>query len=237
MTGSQTAFEVPGVAENRFLRSFGRRKGHRLSPRKERLVADLLPRLRPPLERPPPRSGTDLFAVPVEALWLEIGFGSGEHLLAQARANPSIGILGCEPFINGVASLLGVIEDEDLSNVLVHDGDARDVLTWLPPASIARVFVLFPDPWPKKRHSKRRLLQTETMTQIARVLEPGGELRFASDDPDYVEEVMGAAAKTGLLELRECCSERPVGWPETRYERKAVSEGRKPGYLCFAKRP
>jgi tRNA (guanine-N7-)-methyltransferase len=155
--------------------------------------------------------------------------------LWQAERNPDTGFIGCEPFLNGVAALLGGIEDRGLRTVLVHDGDARDVLAWLPKASIARAFILFPDPWPKKRQMKRRLVTPEFVASVARVLQPGGELRFASDDVDYASEVLHAINDSGTFQplAGEATDwpDRPADWPETRYERKALSEGRKPVYL------
>ena len=222
----------PDRLEATRLRSYGRRKGKRLSPRKERLVAELLPRLRPDLAQPAPADLSALFPVPVRETWLEIGFGSGEHLLWQAERHPEAGIIGCEPFVNGVAALLGAIEDRGLQSVLVHDGDARDVLTWLSEGSIARAFILFPDPWPKKRQLKRRLITPETVEALARILAPGGTLRFASDDNDYASQVHSAIEQSGRFSLVSG-PEQPEGWPETRYERKALSEGRKPVYLVW----
>jgi tRNA (guanine-N7-)-methyltransferase len=227
-------------ADARPLRSYGRRKGKRLSPRKERLVAELLPRLRPGLGTPPPDDPRKLFSAPVREVWLEIGFGSGEHLLWQAEQNPDIGFIGCEPFINGVASLLGAIEDRGLETVRVHDGDAREVLAWLPDGGLARAFILFPDPWPKKRQAKRRLITPELVASLARTLRPGGELRFASDDTDYAGESLLAVQQSGEFtwqaEKAADWRVRPEDWPETRYERKALSEGRKPVYLSWRRR-
>jgi tRNA (guanine-N7-)-methyltransferase len=214
------------------LRSYGRRKGRPLSARQERLVKDLLPRLRLDLKSPAPRCLRDLFPVPVGEVWLEIGFGSGEHLLWQAGHREDVGLIGCEPFINGVASLLGAVEQRGLANIRVHDGDARDVLSWLPDGAIARIFMLFPDPWPKKRQLKRRLLAPETVKELARVLGPGGEIRFASDDGDYAAQVLLLTQESGAFAPMEGNrQEHPADWPETRYERKALSEGRKPTYL------
>ena len=217
------------------LRSYGRRRGKRLSPRKERLVTELLPGLRPQLAAPAPDNPSKLLPVPVREVWLEIGFGSGEHLLWQAARNPDIGLIGCEPFINGVSSLLGVIEDRGLQNILVHDGDARDVLGWLTAGSIARVFILFPDPWPKKRQTKRRLMSLALAASLARVLRSGGELRFGSDDMDYACETLLTVNRSGAFawqaEKAADWRVRPMDWPETRYERKALSGGRKPVYL------
>lgn len=225
----------PREQEARLLRTYGRRKGKPLSPRKERLVQELLPQLRLPLEKLAPLDLREMFPISVRDIWLEIGFGSGEHLLWQAEHHNDIGFIGCEPFVNGVASLLGAIEDRGIDTIRVHDGDARDVLTWLPGGALARVFMLFPDPWPKKRQQKRRLISPETAAEIARVLAPGGELRFASDDSDYAAQALFTIGRSGaftwLAERAGDWRERPADWPETRYERKALSEGRKPIYL------
>ncbi len=229
--------KTDGEGESRPLRSYGRRKGKRLSPRKDRLLKELLPALRPGLDAPAPNDLRALFSVPVREVWLEIGFGSGEHLLWQAEQNPEIGFIGCEPFINGVAALLGSVEDRGLKTVLIHDGDARDVLAWLPEGTIARAFILFPDPWPKKRQVKRRLVSPELVAALARVMAPGGELRFASDDADYAGQALLAVIRSGAFRWLAAKAAdwrtRPADWPETRYERKALSEGRKPVYLSW----
>ena len=224
-------------AEPKPLRSYGRRKGKPLSVRKERLIAELLPRLRLNLKEPAPGALRDLFPVNVEEVWLEIGFGSGEHLLWQAEQHPNIGFIGCEPFVNGMGTLLGAIEDRSIETIRVHDGDARDVLARLPDGSISRAFILFPDPWPKRRQQKRRLISQETASALARVLRPGGKLRFASDSGDYAAQTLFLLGKSGAFVWRaERASDwtmRPADWPETRYERKALAAGRKPVYLSF----
>lgn len=224
---------------SRPLRSYGRRKARPLSGRKEQLLGELLPRLRLDLREPAPSPLTQLFDVPARDVWLEIGFGSGEHLLWQAEHHPEIGFIGAEPFINGVASLLGAIETRKLTTIRIHDGDAREVLSWLPDGSIGAAFILFPDPWPKKRQQKRRLVSPETVTELARSLRPGGVLRFASDDADYAAEALFLISRSGAFEWQaERANDwriRAADWPETRYERKALAAGRKPVYLCFAK--
>jgi tRNA (guanine-N7-)-methyltransferase len=221
------------------LRSYGRRKGRPLSARKERLLEELLPGLRLDLKTPAPRRLRDLFTVPVKEVWLEIGFGSGEHLLWQAEHHKDVGLIGCEPFINGVASLLGAVDQRGLAAIRLHDGDAREVLAWLPDGAISRIFMLFPDPWPKKRQLKRRLLAQETVKALARVLTPSGELRFASDDGDYAAQALVLIGQSGAFEWLATrpadWRERPTDWPETRYERKAVSQFRQPIYLRFAR--
>ncbi|MBC8013154.1 MAG: tRNA (guanosine(46)-N7)-methyltransferase TrmB [Methyloceanibacter sp.] len=225
------------MTEARSLRSYGRRKGKPLSARKERLLGELLPRLRLELKQEAPGRLTELFPNPVKAVWLEIGFGSGEHLLWQAEHHKDVGFIGCEPFINGVASLLGAVEDRGLKTIRVHDGDAREVLAWLPDRSVGRIFLLFPDPWPKKRQLKRRLLSPGTVRELARVLRPDGELRFASDSGDYAAEALLLMRQSGALAWTAARAsdwrERGADWPETRYERKGLSEGRKSIYLSF----
>jgi tRNA (guanine-N7-)-methyltransferase len=229
--------DARGEAGPRRLRSYGRRKGKPLSARKERLIAELLPRLRLNLKERTPLKLTDLFSVPVREVWLEIGFGSGEHLLWQTEHHPDTGFIGCEPFVNGMGTLLGAVETRDIRSVRVHDGNARDVLAWLPDGSAARIFILFPDPWPKKRQMKRRLISSEAVAELARVLRRGGELRFASDSGDYAAQTLFLMEKSG--DFRWCAERasdwtaRPPDWPETRYERKAMAQGRKPLYLIF----
>ena len=227
------------MTDIRPLRSFGRRKAKPLSARKERLIGELLPRLRLDLGTRPPSLLTALFAAQVDDAWLEIGFGSGEHLLWQAETHKDVGFIGCEPFVNGMGSLLGAIEARGIDTIRVHDGDAREVLAWLPDRSIGRVFLLFPDPWPKKRQLKRRLLSADTLGELARALRPGGEFRFASDNGDYAAQALVLARQSGVFtwtaESAADWRERPSDWPETRYERKALGEGRKCTYLRFSR--
>jgi tRNA (guanine-N7-)-methyltransferase len=219
------------------LRSYGRRRGRKLSARQDRLMREMLPRLAMPVGSPPPADVVSLFPVPVREVWLEIGFGGGEHLLWQAQQNPGCGFIGCEPFEDGVVKVLTAIEDRHLANIRLHADDARTVLRWLPPSSIARAFVLFPDPWPKARHRKRRLLNDQTLALLARVMTPGGHLRVATDIGDYLRTILMAfqrspdfrwlAARPGDWRVR------PGDWPATRYEQKALREGRRSTYLTF----
>ncbi len=221
-------------------RFFGRRKGHRLRAHQAELIETLLPRLALDVRQPAAEPLTALFPVPVTEVRLEIGFGGGEHLIAEAGRNPHIGFLGCEPFVNGMAKALAAIEAQGSRNVRLHLGDAVPVLSWLPPASLAGVDLLYPDPWPKRRHWKRRLIQDDTVAAMARVLRPGGLFRFASDSADY-------AAWTLLRFLRapdfvwtaERADDWRKPWPDfldTRYHRKATREGRAPTYLVFRRR-
>lgn len=174
-------------------------------------------------------------------VWLEIGFGGGEHLAAQARAHPDIGLLGVEPFVNGVAKLLSVIEAEGLANIRVFTDDARLLLAALPDGCLGRIFVLFPDPWPKKRHHKRRIVNRATVAEFARLLRPGGELRLATDDPGYARWMLDACLAEPRLEwlARRAADwkERPADPPPTRYEQKALAAGRHPVWFRFRRRP
>lgn len=224
-------------AENE-LRSYGRRRGRKPSARQAALLADVLPRVALNLSDRPPAALADLFAPRVEDVWLEIGFGGGEHLLWQARSNPHVGLIGCEPFEDGVVKVLSAIEQQALVNLRLHVDDARPLLRWLPDAAIGRAFILFPDPWPKKRHQKRRLVSVATLRELARVMRPGAELRLATDIGDYAQWM--------LLALREQTSFRWLArgpgdwrvrgpdWPPTRYEQKALEAGRRCYYfrLC-----
>ena len=215
---------------------FGRRKGHALRAGQARLMETLLPRLRLDLSAPVSDPAA-LFAAPVREVWLEIGFGGGEHLAWQAARNPDIGFIGCEPFVNGVAKLLAEIERGNLVDIRIHDGDAGEVLDWLPDAAIGRVFLLHPDPWPKKRHWKRRFVSAENLDRLSRVMAPGAELRIASDWPDYVDWMLRRlTAHPAFAWTAGCAADwrtRPADWPETRYEAKATREGLVPAYLRF----
>ncbi|MBB4016864.1 tRNA (guanine-N7-)-methyltransferase [Chelatococcus caeni] len=218
---------------------YGRRKGHRLRDNHARLMAEVLPRLRLPAGTEP-LAPADLFPHPVREVWLEIGFGGGEHLLARARENPDIGFIGCEPFVNGMAKLLAGVEEHAIANLRVWDDDAALVLPRLPEAAIGRVFVLYPDPWPKRRHRKRRFIGEETLAALARVMRPGAELRFATDIDDYAAWALARIDRSGLFAWQAERADdwrRPwAGWPGTRYEAKALREGRPPMYLTFARR-
>ncbi|MFE1601753.1 tRNA (guanine(46)-N(7))-methyltransferase TrmB [Methylobacterium sp. ID0610] len=216
---------------------YGRRKGKRLRAGQEERIAALLPRLRVPADGP--LDPAALFPRPVSALWVEIGFGGGEHLAAQARAHPQIGFIGCEPFVNGVAKLLRAVDDGGLDNARLWDRDAMELLPRLPAASAARVYLLYPDPWPKRRQRKRRFVSDESLTEIARVLAPGGEFRFASDIDDYAGWTLVRTARAPHLRwTAERASDWTQPWPDwpgTRYEAKAVAQGRRPTYLAFAR--
>ena len=219
---------------------YGRLKGKALKDSQKRYLEEDLAALSPgsvSWQSNPDRVPLDLNAVfGGRPVWLEIGFGGGEHLVHQARANSDVGIIGAEPYINGVAMLLGKIRRAGVSNLAVHPGDARDLMDVLPPASIARAFLLYPDPWPKARHHRRRFVTPEHLGPLARVLQPGAMLRVATDIPDYVRQTLEEVPGQGF----EWFAKRPADWREpwddwlsTRYEQKALREGRVPHYLTF----
>jgi tRNA (guanine-N7-)-methyltransferase len=220
----------------RLIHTFGRRRGRRLRAGQQALLADLLPLL---AVKGPPVAPATLFTPAPREIWLEIGFGGGEHLAAQAASRPDIGFIGCEPFVNGVVSLLAHVKAQGLANIRIWQGDARTLLAGLPAASIGRAFILFPDPWPKPRHHKRRLITAEFLDALARVLVPGAELRLATDDRDYLLWMLErltthpgfAWTARGPGDWRR----RAADWPATRYEAKALAAGRKPAYLRFVR--
>ena len=234
-----TADPVPGVPPWPVFR--GRRRGRRLRGGRARLLAERLPgceiRLDDVAEDFDPAG---LFAAPPRETWLEIGFGAGEHLAWQVTSAPDVGFIGCEPWVNGVASLLPRLEQGELARVRILADDARPLLPRLRAASIARIFVLFPDPWPKRRHAARRVVQHHSVAQFARLLRPGGELRLATDDGGYLRwmlEHMDASPQFEWLARRACdWRERPADWPETRYEAKARAAGRQPVFLRYRRR-
>lgn len=222
------------------LRSFGRRRGRMLSPRQQQLMSGLLPQLALDISQPAPSNLESLFASGVNEVWLEIGFGGGEHLIWQADQNPSVGLIGCEPFEDGVVKALTAIEEKNLGNVRLYVDDARDVLDWLPDRSIARTFILFPDPWPKRRHHKRRLVSPALIEKLARVMSPGGELRIGTDIGDYARTVLIALQASSAFTWQACTPDdwrvRPSDWPQTRYEAKAHREQRRCYFFRFLRK-
>lgn len=219
----------------------GRRKGRSLRPRRAGLMDSLLPHLSLPVDDAEMMADPEsLFDQNVRALWMETGFGGGEHLAWQAEQNRDVGIIGCEPFVNGVAGLLSYIEERNLTNVRIHPDDARVVLDALPDACIERYFLLFPDPWPKARHANRRFVQTRTLDAIARLLKPGGEFRLGSDDMGYIRWslplLLRHPAFEWMAQSQEDWRVRPSDWPESRYEAKGRRAGRSSVYLCFRRR-
>ena len=217
---------------------YGRRQGHKLHPRQAALVADLLPRVQPDLSVS--AAPATWFDTPKTAYVLEVGFGGGEHLAARAKAAPDTGFIGCEPFINGVAKLLIEIDENNLTNIAVHNDDARDVMAALPDACLDAAFLLYPDPWPKKRHNKRRFINADNLAQMFRLLKPGGAFLVASDIADYLDWTLIHMRAHGGFEWQADTAadwlDAPSTWPGTRYEAKAIKAGRVPGYLTFIRR-
>jgi len=217
---------------------YGRRSGHKLHKGRQRLVDEVLPSLRVSLPQTGFVDTAALFSPPKKQLWLEIGFGGGEHLAWQAERNPDVGMIGCEPFLNGVASLLGHLQTNKASNVRIFDDDARDLLDALPDACLDRLFILFADPWPKKRHNKRRIVNSETVEAYARLLKEGAELRFASDHMGYVAWTLELLTNDPRFHWTARKADdwrvRPDDWPQTRYEIKSLA-GDRSAYLTFVR--
>jgi tRNA (guanine-N7-)-methyltransferase len=216
---------------------FGRRKGHPLRARQAELLGSLLPRLALDLTRRAPDDLAGLFSTSVESVRLEIGFGGAEHLVAEAQAHPRTGFIGCEPFVNGMAKALVAIDELGLANIRLHHGDAVELLSWLPPHSLARIDLLYPDPWPKRRHWKRRFVSDTNIAALARVIASGGEFRFATDWANYAEwtllRLIRSRDFTWAAERADDWRKPWGGFSGTRYEAKAKREGRAPIYLIF----
>jgi tRNA (guanine-N7-)-methyltransferase len=216
---------------------FGRRKGHKLRAHQADLIEHLLPRLALDIGQPNPPELNGLFDAGRDMVRLEIGFGGGEHLVAEARAFPKTGFIGCEPYVNGMAKILTQIEAHDIGNIRLFAGDATELLAWAPPRSLARIDLIHPDPWPKRRHWKRRFVQDATVAAMARVLQPGGEFRFVSDIDDYCAWTLAHLARApGFAWTAERACDWQLPWTDytmTRYGAKAEREGRKATYLRF----
>jgi tRNA (guanine-N7-)-methyltransferase len=214
---------------------YGRRHGKTLRPNQRTYLHEDLAPLSPGAVSHadnPRRLPLDMAPFAGRDLWLEVGFGGGEHMVAQAAGHPEAVLIGCEPFINGVAMLLGKVREAGIGNLRVYPGDARDLIELLPPASVARAFLLYPDPWPKRRHHRRRFVTPGYLGPLARVLRPGAEFRVATDIADYVRQALEEVPPAGFALVEEGA----VAWPDwtpTRYERKALREGRAPRYLTF----
>ena len=231
----------PPLAEGVPDRLYGRRRSHPLRARQQQLLDETLPRLR--LDAAQAADPRAAFRTPVEALWLEVGFGGGEHALAHVERNPRVGYIASEVFENGLCSLLSrlVEEGEEATGALpphlrLWPQDARHLLGLLPEGSLDRLFLMFPDPWPKARHAKRRFVNPTLLPLVARALRPGGEWRIATDDPTYQAWVAEVMAGQGLFDVPPPAEARPAGWPPTRYEAKALREGRRPLYWSLTRR-
>ena len=224
----------PTLPHGSELRSFGRRRGRKPGSRQKSLWDDLLPRHAIDLTRPFEEG-------PRQALWLEIGFGGAEHLIWQAQHNPDTALIGCEPFEDGVIKALAAIDTHTLENVKIHADDARPLLRWLPDRSLDRVFILFPDPWPKRKHVKRRLIGPSLLTALARVMKPGAQLRVGTDIGDYARTILQAVMAhedfRWTAQKPQDWRVRPDDWPPTRYEAKAAKAGRLRYYFVIERIP
>lgn len=221
-------------------RFYGRRHGKKLRPGRQRALHELLPRLSFPLPVEGTLDPAALFDPPPRAVWLEIGFGSGEHMVGLAEIHPDVGFIGCEPFVNGVSAAARSAAEKALRNVRILDDDARKLLACLPGGALDRVYLLFPDPWPKSRHHRRRFLVPENLDRLARVLRPGGLLQVATDHMDCGRWMLANALRHGafewLAERPGDWRQRPPGEIETRYEAKALARGDLCHYFRFARR-
>ncbi len=223
-------------AEKASRRLYGRSRGKRLRPRQERLIAEVLPRVE---IAPEALAGDCPFPFETREIWLEIGFGAGEHLIEQAKARPDVGFIGCEPFLNGIAAALAAVERERLGNVRLWRGDAVPLLEAAPDAYFNRVFLLYPDPWPKRRHNKRRFVSDMMISTLTRALRPGGDVRFATDIDDYAGWTLRRfLASPQFRWAAERADDWRTPWPDwrpTRYEAKARRERRGSVYLTFVR--
>lgn len=230
------------------LRSFGRRKGRRLRSHAQELMEGLLPKLEMrgwgEGEMRSKEEVQKLFPLipssPHRSIYLEIGFGGGEHLAHVAALHPDIGIIGCEPYVNGISGLLKHIETSGTKNIRVYTDDVRELLAAMPDACLERVYILYPDPWPKARHHKRRLIQKPLLDALARVMKPGAELRIATDWDDYatwiLEQLLSHMAFTWQAETATDWNQPWEEWIPTRYEQKARREGRGTSYIIFQRK-
>jgi tRNA (guanine-N7-)-methyltransferase len=236
------------VNQRRDIRSFGRRRARKLTDRQDTLLEALYPRVCAVARVEPVSGEADEVRVELAAdlvrgsapVWLEIGFGGGEHLVWQARHNPHVTLIGCEPFIDGLVKVLSEIDTEALENIRLYDDDVRPLLRALPDGSLDRAFILFPDPWPKRRHVKRRLINPELLHELARAMKAGAELRIGTDIADYARTILLALEHvpelTWIADGPDDWRVRPSDWPQTRYEAKAVREGRRSCYFRIIKR-
>jgi tRNA (guanine-N7-)-methyltransferase len=216
---------------------FGRRKGHKLRIHQADLIENLLPHLSLDIGGPSPADLATLFDPKVESVRLEIGFGGGEHLVAEALGFPQVGFIGCEPYVNGMAKILSAIEAHNIGNIRLFAGDAAELLAWAPASSLGRIDLIHPDPWPKRRHWKRRFVQDANVAAMARVLKPPGEFRFVCDIDDYVAWTLQHLKRSpDFIWTAERADDWRQPWPDytmTRYGRKAMREGRRAVYLRF----
>jgi tRNA (guanine-N7-)-methyltransferase len=229
---------LSAIEDKRF---HGRRRGRRLRKKRQILLDKLLPTYELLLTSDSCElEVTNLFKKPVDEVWLEIGFGNGEHIIWQAKKNINIGLIGAEPFLNGVSCLLSYIENSGVKNIRILPEDVRPLLDKLPNCSLGRVFILFPDPWPKLRHHKRRLVSKVTLDKLADIMADGAELRLATDDADYAASILRLGISHDSFEWLAKRPDdwrlKPEDWPSTRYEKKNRSGGKGPIFLRFVRR-
>jgi tRNA (guanine-N7-)-methyltransferase len=219
---------------------FGRRKGHKLRPQQVRLIETLLPRLALDLSQTAPSDLGALFSLPATDVILEIGFGGGESMLGEAKQHPQRGFIGVEPFINGMAKALAAIERDRAQNIRLHFDDATSLIDWLPDSSLTRIDLIHPDPWPKRRHWKRRFVQDEMIARLARILRNGGEFRFVTDIADYAAWTLQRMLRSAAFEwTAQCADDWRKAWPDfvpTRYHAKASREARASCFLVFRRK-
>lgn len=233
--------QLPEAKPHPLIRSFGRRKSKGMRQTRENALETVMATAE--IKLPDGDGAVDpasFFATKPQEIWFEIGFGNGEHVLAQAERNPHVGVIGCEPFINGVAALCVGVEQAGAENIRIWPDDARVLMARFPDQSLDRLFLLHADPWPKARHHKRRFIQTETLDEIARLLKPGAELRMATDHPGLAEWLLEKTeahpAFEGPTQKPEDRMTPPADWPETRYGKKGIKQGRPPVYFIFKRR-
>ncbi|MEM7471655.1 MAG: tRNA (guanine(46)-N(7))-methyltransferase TrmB [Pseudomonadota bacterium] len=221
---------------------YGRLKGHNLKPHQQAWLDEDLEGLSPgPVswDENPDRAPLDLLArFGSRPVWLEVGFGAGEHMYHMAALNPDVAFIGCEPYLNGVAMLLGKLRRDPRPNIAIHAGDARDLFDVLPDASLDKAFLLYPDPWPKARHHRRRFVTPEHLVPLHKAMKPGTEFRVATDIPDYVRQTMEEVPRAGFEWRGESPEDWRTPWEDwlsTRYEQKALREGRVPHYMTFTR--
>ena len=233
MTEPTTEATTEAIPERRNF--YGRIRGKTLrASQKDYLAEDLGPLTLAGVTRDdnPGRGLVDLAWFGGKPLWLEVGFGGGEHLVHMAALNPQVGLIGCEPFVNGIAMLLGKVRVAGLENLRIHPGDVRDLFEVLPAGILQKCFLNYPDPWPKARHHRRRFVTPSYLGALARVMAPGAEFRIATDIPDYVRQTLEEVTQAGFTLLNQ--GDQPwADWLSTRYEQKALREGRPPHYLTF----
>lgn len=226
--------------QQEYRKIWGRKQSRPLKDYQKNLVENLLPKLQVHLQQDTAVVLSELFPNPVKEYYLEIGFGGGEHLAARAVESSAAGFIGCEPFINGVASLLKHIDQQKIENIRIVVDDARLLLKSLPDQCLSRIYIMFPDPWHKKRHHKRRIVSPETIDNLSRVLKVGGELYMATDIQNYAEWMQETLKPRTEFELimddRQHLTDRPIDWPRTKYEQKGIKAGRDASYMIYRKK-